>query len=258
MAQLGFFSRSVIASMRDWSGVPSHSPEMVEFRRGQDERRRWGLKRRHALKLCRLHGCSRLCGELGLHDSTERIPPLVWDDEISWVRRPMTASRPDGVPQTSQASCPKRPVEADTVVRAEPAAQAGQAVRTEPATQAEQAVRTEPATQAEQAVRIEPATPPEAEVRAEPAVEAETARRPESTVRGEVVVRIEAMTPRRPKGPAKVAARAESTGLSGFSRVARERRSGHSISGASHSSGRRRAISVAHYPAVSSRNYRRQ
>ncbi|MFF5076318.1 hypothetical protein ACFY36_04655 [Actinoplanes sp. NPDC000266] len=78
-------------------GVPSHSPEMLAFRRDAAERRRRGLKRRHALKLCRLHGCSRLRGELGLPDPTERIPPLVWDDEVSWVRRrDANAARIDG------------------------------------------------------------------------------------------------------------------------------------------------------------------
>ncbi|MFF5076127.1 hypothetical protein ACFY36_03690 [Actinoplanes sp. NPDC000266] len=330
MAQLGFFSRSVIASMRDWSGVPSHSPEMVEFRRGQDERRRWGLKRRHALKLCRLHGCSRLCGELGLHDSTERIPPLVWDEEVSWVRRPcrpveqaMAASGSGGVPQAA----PEGPVEADPVaqvttraeqavrvelvaeaeqtvrvelvaeaeqavrvelvaeaeqavrvelvaeaeqavrgelvaeaqqaarvelairaeravlvepaaeteqiVRLEPAAEAQQAVRYEPVIRAEQAVRGELVAEARQAARAEPAIRAEVGVRAEPTDEAEAAAWFGSTVRAEVV-RVDAVTSNRPEGQAEVAARAESSGLGGFFRVARRCRSGRSRSDGSH------------------------
>src|SRR4051794_9862317 len=68
MRQLEFFTRTEVAAMRDRTKARNYWAGREEFRRDHERHRRWGLLRRHARKLCRSHGCSRACGELGLHD----------------------------------------------------------------------------------------------------------------------------------------------------------------------------------------------
>ncbi|MBB3097992.1 hypothetical protein FHR83_005677 [Actinoplanes campanulatus] len=55
MGQGSLFSRAQTAEMRDPSKARNHSPEREEFRRMQQRRRAFGLERRHAEKLRRLH-----------------------------------------------------------------------------------------------------------------------------------------------------------------------------------------------------------
>ncbi|GIM95475.1 hypothetical protein Ato02nite_072680 [Paractinoplanes toevensis] len=86
--QLQLFTRPVTAAMRDRTRARNYSPSNAEFWREHARRRRWALARRHALKQCRLHGCSRECGELGLHDEAEPVPPLLWLDEATLTQRP--------------------------------------------------------------------------------------------------------------------------------------------------------------------------
>jgi len=53
--QLSLFDRATTASMRDRTRSRNYSPERDEFRREHERRRYWGLKRRHAEKLRRIH-----------------------------------------------------------------------------------------------------------------------------------------------------------------------------------------------------------
>ena len=81
--QLQLFTRPATAAMRDRTKARNYSPEKEEFRRDHARRRQWGLARRHAQKLCRSHGCSRECAEVGLHDHAEAVPPLIWPAEAT-------------------------------------------------------------------------------------------------------------------------------------------------------------------------------
>jgi len=54
--QLSLFDRATTTAMRDRTKSRNYSPERDEFRRDHERRRYWGLKRRHAEKLRRLHG----------------------------------------------------------------------------------------------------------------------------------------------------------------------------------------------------------
>ncbi len=96
--QLQLFTRPVTVAMRDRTRWRNYSLEKEEFRVDHARRRRWGLRRRHARKLCRLHGCSRECGEVGLHDYAEPIPPLIWPAEATLTRRPSPAVPSRDVP----------------------------------------------------------------------------------------------------------------------------------------------------------------
>jgi hypothetical protein len=100
MRQLEFFTRLELAAMRDRTRSRHYSAEGAAFRHTHERHRRWGLARRHAQKLCRSHGCSDRCGAVGLHDSTERVPPLLWDAETTAARplRPEPDRRPDAPP----------------------------------------------------------------------------------------------------------------------------------------------------------------
>src|SRR5450432_2123905 len=94
--QLQLFSRPVTTAMRDRTKARNYSPGNEEFRRDHARRRRWGLARRHAQKLCQSHGCTRECAEVGLHEYAEAIPPLIWPAEATLTQRPSPAvpSRP--------------------------------------------------------------------------------------------------------------------------------------------------------------------
>ena len=86
--QLQLFSRPVTAALRDRTRARNYSAEKEEFRRDHARDRKWGLKQRHALKLCRSHGCSRECAEVGLHEYAEAVPPLIWPAEATCLQRP--------------------------------------------------------------------------------------------------------------------------------------------------------------------------
>src|SRR4051812_14657914 len=83
MRQLQFFTNVELAAMRDRTKARNYSPEADEFRREHARHRNWGLARRHARKLCRSQGCSTECAAVGLHDYSERVPPLIWDDDTT-------------------------------------------------------------------------------------------------------------------------------------------------------------------------------
>lgn len=89
--QLSLFSRPVTVSLRDHTRARNWSPKKEESRREHARRRVWGLARRHGWKVCRSRGCSRRCGELGLHDPVEAVPPLIWPAEAVFTRRPSSA-----------------------------------------------------------------------------------------------------------------------------------------------------------------------
>jgi hypothetical protein len=96
----------------------------VEFRRDHERRRRWGLKRRHGWKLCRSRGCSPACGELGLHEDVESVPPLIWPEGATCVRpsgRPEPEAPP--VPECLVEACvptdPAHPETTDIAARAD-------------------------------------------------------------------------------------------------------------------------------------------
>src|SRR6185436_16543307 len=102
--QLQFFTRPATAAMRDRTKARNHSPAKEEFRREHARRRRWGLARRHAQKLCRSRGCSRECAALGLHDEAEPVPPLIWPDEATYTHRPQAAPRAEPAPRAHAAA----------------------------------------------------------------------------------------------------------------------------------------------------------
>ena len=74
--------------MRDRTRSRNYSAEGDEFRRVHERHRRWGLARRHALKRCRLQGCSAECAAVGLHDFDEGVPPLIWPAGVTRAPRP--------------------------------------------------------------------------------------------------------------------------------------------------------------------------
>ena len=96
--QLQLFSRPATAAMRDRTQARNYSPQKEEFRRDHARRRRWGLARRHAQKLCRSRGCSRECAEVGLHDHGDAVPPLIWPDEATFAQRPSATASSREIP----------------------------------------------------------------------------------------------------------------------------------------------------------------
>ena len=86
--------------MRDRSKARNYSPSREAFRRDHECRRRHGLVKRHAEKLCRLHGCTSRCAAAGLHDQGGRIPPLIWDPEFTSQQPPRQVAN-QHVPVTS-------------------------------------------------------------------------------------------------------------------------------------------------------------
>jgi hypothetical protein len=55
MRQLSMFTRAQVAGMRDRTASRNHSPGRDQFRREHERHRAWGLARRHAERLRRLH-----------------------------------------------------------------------------------------------------------------------------------------------------------------------------------------------------------
>ncbi len=155
--QLQLFTRPATAAMRDRTKARNYSPAKEEFRREHARRRRWGLARRHAQKLCRSRGCSCECAALGLHDDAEAAPPLIWPDEATCARRPQTAPRAEPARQAEAAAQAEPARQAEAAAQAEPARQAEAAALAEPARQAEAAALAEPARQAEAAAMTPPA-----------------------------------------------------------------------------------------------------
>lgn len=132
--RLQLFSRPAMAAMRDRTKARKYSPAKEEFRRDHARRRRWGLVRRHALKLCRLHGCSRGCGEAGLHDVVDAVPPLIWPEGSTLVR-PSGATSAGSV-QDAESTSRRRPASptepapsVNTTATTGPAGAAGPAAR---------------------------------------------------------------------------------------------------------------------------------
>jgi hypothetical protein len=171
MSQLQLFSRSEVAAMRDRSGSRKYSAERDEFRRDHQRRRRWGLGRRHALKRCRLRGCSAECAAIGLHEHDEGVPPLIW---------PAGATR---LPQSSRPEA-EGDVPADSINPADQAVLPGQAeaeaVTAENATRAEPSYPAVTADQARSTGHGERAGKGVAEAHAEPADHTEDAGRAEA------------------------------------------------------------------------------
>jgi len=176
--QLQFFTRPETVAMRDRTKARNYSAEKEEFRRDHARRRQWGLVRRHAQKLCRSHGCTGKCAEVGLHDFAEAVPPLIWPDDAIYTQRPapptpaapptpgapvaapgapgapgrFVADGRDLRPGSEQQAC--RPIPASEAAAAR---RAGSTTRTEPAPRTETAAQTAPAHQAAPAHRAEPA-----------------------------------------------------------------------------------------------------
>ena len=155
--QLSLFTRPATAAMRDRTKARNYSPEKEEFRRDHACRRRWGLARRHAQKLCRTHGCSRECAEVGLHDHSEAVPPLIWPDEASCAQRPPTAAPSRGVPIGRAATSAPAGRQSQRTPR--PHATPDPATPTEPAGQGEPADQTEPTSHVEPKSPANQATP---------------------------------------------------------------------------------------------------
>ena len=167
--------------MRDRTKARNYSAEKEEFRRDHARRRQWGLVRRHAQKLCRSHGCTGKCAEVGLHDFAEAVPPLIWPDDAIYTQRPAPAPGAPGRfiadgrdlrSGSGQQVC--RPVPAGEAAAAR---RAGTATRAEPVPRPETAAHTAPVRGAELAgQRAEPVRGAEpAGQRAEPVRRAEPA-----------------------------------------------------------------------------------
>ncbi len=157
--QLSLFSRSQTAAMRDCTKKRNYSPENEAFRLDHEARRRVGLRHRHAWKLCRLHGCSRLCFEVGIHDQFDAIPPLIWNPEFT-VTRPDRGGSGSGEPAVSHRS----PDGQDLTAPAKRAASAvpervPASTATQPACQPEPAAQPPAAAKPESAVPARPAAP---------------------------------------------------------------------------------------------------
>ncbi|WP_203813351.1 hypothetical protein, partial [Paractinoplanes tereljensis] len=178
--QLQLFTRDTTAALRDRTKARNYSPEKDEFRRDHTRRRQWWLPRRYAWKRCRSQGCSRECGELGLHDEADAVPPLIWPEEATCLQRPSPAMLSRAVPAdhavsaggeqlpgrsfpSSQVASPGR---METVACPAPAHQADTPARTDPA-QAKDAAQAragaEPERQTETGRQAE--VDPQAEVR---------------------------------------------------------------------------------------------
>ena len=121
--------------MRDRTKSLNYSPEKEQFRRDHARRRKWGLARRHAQKLCRSQGCSRECAEVGLHDHAEAVPPLIWPKEANCLQRPSPAAPRRAVQTGNDLPSAENlgACRAAAAARAETAHRAGPATRTEPA-----------------------------------------------------------------------------------------------------------------------------
>jgi hypothetical protein len=154
--QLGFFSGSELAAMRDPMKARSYCLSKEEFRRDHRRRRQWGLKRRYGLKQCRAGGCSPTCGELGLHDSTDAHPPMVWPAGATKARpstpapAPVTAPARVAAPVAVAAPAPARVAAPASVAVAAPAPIAASALVAAPGSVA-----------AEGPVDVQTPTPPE-------------------------------------------------------------------------------------------------
>ena len=72
MRQLQLFTTAELARMRDRTRSRNYSPERDEFRRAHERRRAWGLARRHAEKLRRLH--DRSADPLAATSEEDRTP----------------------------------------------------------------------------------------------------------------------------------------------------------------------------------------
>ncbi len=167
--QLQLFTRPAIAAIRDRTKGRNHSPAKEEFRREHARRRRWGLARRHAQKLCRSRGCSRECAALGLHDEAEAVPPLIWPDEATCTHRPQAAPRAEPAPR-AQATARTDPTrQAETAAQTPPARRTKAAAQTAPARQVKAAAQTAPARQVKAAAQTAPARQVKAAARTGPA-----------------------------------------------------------------------------------------
>ena len=115
MRQLSLFDRATTASMRDRTRSRNYSPERDEFRREHERRRYWGLQRRHAEKLRRLHdGPTPPAND----DQPRPTPPPPAAPAPAAVSTPPPAS-PDRSARTPQPARPRvnaRPVAAAPTV----------------------------------------------------------------------------------------------------------------------------------------------
>jgi hypothetical protein len=151
--------------MRDPSKGRNYSPEKAAFRRDHERRRRHGLVRRHAEKLCRLHGCSSKCAEAGLHDQVERIPPLIWGAEFTLQRPPRPAANqvacdpaPDRELLDDRPAQENRPTTQETAV---PDGKPSTPARRSPARRPRSATRARPVVRIDPAARNASAAPDE-------------------------------------------------------------------------------------------------
>ena len=186
----------------------NYSPEREEFRRVHEHHRKWGLARRHARKLCRLHGCSAECAAVGLHDGAE-VPPLIWPAGVTRERPP---SGPTGCHDVA-AEREQPPDPGD--VRTDSAGQARSASRPEtttPTESAEPAELAEAVGQVDSVGRVESAECAEVVGRCESVGLAETAECAEAVGRVDSVGLAETAEPR---DCAERAGPAEYTGAGG-------------------------------------------
>src|ERR1700754_4904793 len=113
MRQLQLFTSAEMAKMRDRTRSRNYSPVIDEFRREHARHRAWGLERRHAEKLRRIHA--------GSDEPPDRLvgnrPPTVPPPELGAAsppqpRRGNDAPRPtlDGHPLTRHTGAADRPV----------------------------------------------------------------------------------------------------------------------------------------------------
>ncbi|WP_179855162.1 hypothetical protein [Paractinoplanes atraurantiacus] len=153
-----------------------------------------------------------MCGELGLHDPFERIPPLVWEDDVEWVLRPcpsgtvgeaVAPGHSDGVQEAAPVGPAAEPVEVEAGALTE------STTRAEMTGQAEAATPPEPAAEVGTVVQVAAATSPEPAAEVGTVVQVAAAMRPEAVAAAEVAARAVAVPP-------KAAVRAGLAGQCGF------------------------------------------
>ena len=121
---MSLFDRATTTAMRDRTRSRNYSPERDEFRRDHERRRYWGLQRRHAEKLRRLHGGP--------------TPPTAPPDQPLPTPAPPPAvptaaaapTSPPAFPAAAAVPTPTPPVPAAVAVSAPPAASPDPPART--------------------------------------------------------------------------------------------------------------------------------
>jgi len=118
--QLSLFDRATTAAMRDRTRSRNYSPERDEFRREHERRRYWGLQRRHAEKLRRIHGDPTPPTTVPDQPRPAPPPPAV-PAPVAATPPPVSPDRSAPAPRPARPHVNAPPVAAATPTAARPA-----------------------------------------------------------------------------------------------------------------------------------------